>query len=259
MNYGLQISASGAQTALYRQDVFANNLANINTVGFKPDIPSARQRPAVRQEDNLPFLPSNDLLERLGGGLQLATPRTSFEQGSLESTSSPLDLAIKGDGFFLVRAATSDSTDRLRLTRDGAMTLDGNGRLVLAGTGMPVLDVQNRPIQLDTTANITVGADAVIRQDGIEVAQLRIVDVPDRTRLTKVGKNLYNAPADAISSAATATGAVVQFSVERSAVDSINALMDMQDAGRSVQANLAMIRSQDRLLERAIGQFGRVA
>jgi flagellar basal body rod protein FlgG len=259
MNYGLQISASGAQTALYRQDVFANNLANINTVGFKPDIPAARQRPAARQEDNLPFLPSNNLLEKLGGGLQLARPRTSFDQGSLESTSSPLDLAIEGDGFFLVRAATTDSTDRLRLTRDGTMTLDGNGRLVLAGTGMPVLDTQNRIIQLDKASDITVGADGVIRQDGIEVAQLRIVDVPDHTRLTKVGRNLDTAPAETLGSAERASGTVVQFSIERSAVDSITALMDMQSAGRHVQANLHMIRSQDRMLERAIGQLGRIA
>src|SRR4051812_42884899 len=71
MSYGLQISASGVMTSLYAQDVYANNLANMDTPGFKPEIPSIMPRLAVRQEDHLPFMPSNALLERLGGGALL--------------------------------------------------------------------------------------------------------------------------------------------------------------------------------------------
>ena len=65
MNYGFQISSSGLLTALYRQDVYANNMANMDTVGFKPDIPALMQRDAARTEDHLPFAPSDAMLERL--------------------------------------------------------------------------------------------------------------------------------------------------------------------------------------------------
>ncbi len=259
MDYGLNISASGAQAAMSIQDVYANNLANVTTPGFKPDTPASRQRLAARQEDGLGYLPSNALLERLGGGLQLAPPRTSFEQGSLEETGNDLDFAIQGDGFFVVRSQTSGTADRLRLTRDGRFTLGGGGRLLMESTGMPVLDAQNRPIDLTGTGKITVGADGTISQGGVEVARLRVVDIPDRAKLTKSGNNLFTAPAAAIGSASRAGGKVMQGMREQSSVDSIRAMLDLQEAGRDVQGNLSMITAQDKLLERAITQFGRIA
>ncbi len=256
MNYGMQISASGALTAMYRQDVLANNLANVNTSGFKPDIPHARQRDAVRQEDGLSFMPSNDLLERLGGGVQLSPTQTKFEQGPIEMTGNPLDLAIKGDGFFVVRAQTSGSTDRMRLTRDGRMTLNSSGRLVLASSGMPVMDVQNRPIDLTGSGKITISSDGKISQGGVEVAQINMIDVPDRTALHKVGDNLFQATADAMASATHAKGTMLQGAKEGSAVDPIRAMLDMQEAARASTANLNMITYQDRMNDRAISQFG---
>ena len=69
MNYGMQISASGALSGLYRMDVFSNNLANINTTGFMPDVPVIRQRDAAAREDGLGAMPSNELVERLGAGV----------------------------------------------------------------------------------------------------------------------------------------------------------------------------------------------
>ncbi len=259
MNYGLQISASGALTALYRQDVLANNLANINTPGFKPDVPAVRARPCVREEDGLSYLPSNKLLERLGGGVQLAPSEIQFDQGPLEDTSNPLDIAIQGDGFFVVRAQTTGSADRLRLTRDGRFTLDSSGRLVMASTGMPVLDTQNRPIEIKGTGKITIGADGQIRQGGAEVARLNLVDMPDRKGLHKAGNSLFVAPAAAMGNLKPATGTMVQGSREQSAVDEIRAMMDVQEAGRAASANLNMISYQDRMTERAIAQLGRMA
>jgi flagellar basal-body rod protein FlgG len=152
MNYGMHISASGALSAMYRQDVLSNNLANINTNGFKADQPAVRYRPSVREEDGLSFMPSNELLEQLGGGVQVVQPRTRFEQGTIEETSNDLDLAIKGDGFFVVRSETTDGADRLRMTRDGRFTISSKGQLVMASSGMPVLDVQNRPIEVPARA-----------------------------------------------------------------------------------------------------------
>ncbi|HLO41449.1 MAG TPA: flagellar hook-basal body protein [Phycisphaerales bacterium] len=259
MNYGLNISASGALSAMYRQDVLSNNLANINTVGFKPDQPSVRYRPAVREEDGLSFMPSNDLLEKLGGGVQVVAPRTKFEQGTIELTSDPLDLAIKGDGFFVVRSETSDGADRLRLTRDGKFTIGSNGQLVTSSGGLPVLDSQNRPIEVSRSGKITIDADGTLRQDGAEIARLRLVEFADPSQLRKVGSNLFAAPAGAMANARPATGNIVQGAVERASIDEIRTMLDIQDAARTASSNLNMIRYQDQMNERAIAQLGRIA
>ncbi|MDX2118226.1 MAG: flagellar hook-basal body protein [Planctomycetota bacterium] len=257
MNYGFQISASGVLTSLYRQDVAANNLANARTVGFKPDVAATRQRPAVREEDGLPNLPSNTLLERLGGGVLLQRNRVTFEQGNLES-AGPLDLAFQGDGFFVVRESVNGANDRIRLSRDGRMTRNSDGILVQAGSGMPILDAQNRPIPLPD-GPVQVGTDGVIRQGTRELARIRLVSVPDTSRLTKIGDSLFQAPNDAVAGMRPATGIVKQGFVEQAAIDEIKAMMDVTDAGRDVDANLGLIQQQDRMLDRAINTLGRVS
>ena len=88
MNYGLYLSASGVLTNTYRQDVFANNLANVETPGFKPDLPSIRQRDPEAIEDNLGFQGSNELLDRLGGGVLAGQQRINFNQGTLRPTGN---------------------------------------------------------------------------------------------------------------------------------------------------------------------------
>lgn len=259
MNYGLQISASGAMTALYRQDVLTNNLANANTVGFKADVAAARQRNAARIEDGLTFMPSDRMLERLGAGAMMAPNRVDFGQGSLERTNSPLDLAIEGSGFFVVRDDTDQSGDRLRLTRDGRFVRDGAGRIVMAGSGLPVLDSQNRPIVLNGNGEIQIDADGTLRQGEQTVAKVQVVDVPDTNRLVKHGHSLFRAPANTIASRAPAAGLVRQGHVEQSAVDEIRTIMGITAASRDFESNIGMIQQADRLMDRAINQLGRVA
>lgn len=255
MSYGLQISASGLMAALYRQDVFANNLANLDSIGFKPDVPSSYARPAVREEDNLPFLPSNALLEKLGGGAMLNPNRISFAQGSIRTTGSPLDLAIEGDGFFAVRDAGSASP---LLTRDGRFTQDASGRLVMATSGNPVLDVNDRPVVLDPQGAVRINGDGSIVQAGRVVARLRFVQVADESVLRKVGHGQFEVPADALRAAGVATGTIRQGALEESAVDEIKALLQMTGAAREVDANVELMRQHDRLSERAIASLGRV-
>ena len=88
MNYGLYLSASGVLTNTYRQDVFANNLANVETNGFKPDVPMLRQRDAESVEDQLGFDVSNEIMDKLGGGALAAKQRINFAPGSLKATGN---------------------------------------------------------------------------------------------------------------------------------------------------------------------------
>jgi flagellar basal body rod protein FlgG len=256
MSYGLNISASGLMTSIYAQEVWANNLANMDTPGFKPDVPSPRARDAVRQEDGVGYLPSNTLLERLGGGSLLNRNRVDFSQGTLKS-GGPLDLAIEGSGFFVLSAGVSDGANSVRLTRDGRFARSADGTLVTVTGGLPVLDSSDRPIVLGP-GSAEIGGDGTIRQGGREVARIKVVDVPNLETLRKVDRSQFIADANALSSQKAAQGTVKQYSVEDSASDEVRALMRMSAAARDVEWNAGMIQAHDRIMERALG-MGRLA
>jgi flagellar basal-body rod protein FlgF len=258
VNYGLQISASGVLTSLYRQDVYSNNLANAGTVGFKPDVPSTYPRLAAREEDGLGSMPSDALLERLGAGAMPRANRTAFDQGPVEVTHRDLDVAIRGEGFFVVRDEADGASDRVRLTRDGRFTRDSHGRLVMATNGMPVLDVGNRPILLRGGGPVTIDTDGTVREGERAAGRIAVATVQDRSQLTKQGGSLFVAPATALAGRSTARGLVEQGSLEQSAVDEIGAMMQISAAARSVDSNTTMIRYADRMMDRAINGLGRV-
>ncbi|MEA5557605.1 flagellar hook-basal body protein [Nodularia spumigena] len=272
MNQGTQLSLSGVLTSLHRQDVATNNLANINTVGFKTQLALTRQRNPVRAEDGVWSMPSDPMLERLNAGVLLEPSRTAFSQGPVMTTNQPFDVAIEGDGFFVVRDASdgatdrvrldrdgrlSRATDRVRLSRDGRLTRNASGTLVQASTGLPVLDAQNRQITIGE-GPFAIDEQGAIRQGGEVVANLAFVDVTDRDHLRREGNGLYLASANDLVGRVNATGRLRQGAIEGSSVNEITALMDVTSAARDVTANLGMVQYQDRLLERAINGLGRV-
>jgi len=258
MSYGLQLSAAGVLTSMYRMDVHANNLANTDTVGFKPDIPAAQVREPVTKEDAVGFLPSNSLLERLGGGTLAFPTATSYTQSSLRSTGNELDLAIQGEGFFVIRDVADAGGDALRFTRDGRFTRNADGLLVMATTGMPVLDVSGNSIKLPKGGGITVDTDGTIRQGQVSIARVQVTDVPDRAQLRKQGHSLFTAPAEAMSQRSAGTGSIRQNHIEESGVDEVRTLLNVTNAARDIESNLSMIQQHDRLMERAITVLGRV-
>jgi flagellar basal-body rod protein FlgF len=258
VNYGLQISASGMMTSLYRQDVWSNNLANASTAGFKADFPIARQRDVVRIEDGVMQLPSNEMLERLGGGVLMDRNRINFSQGSLQSTANPLHLAIQGDGYFLVREAGDSTSDRIKMTRDGRFVRNAQGTLVMAAGGLPILDEQNRPITISDEAPVTIRPDGTILQKNEQIAKLAFIEFPDQGRLKKQGEGLFSADSTTMSSKRPATGKLVQGAIEQSSVDEIKAMLSMQSAARDVSGNAGMIQAHDRSMDRAINVFGRL-
>lgn len=257
MNQGTQLSVSGVLASLHQQDVATNNLANINTVGFKSQLAMTRQRDPVRAEDGVWSMPSDSMLERLNAGVLLEPSRTAFSQGPVMTTNQPFDLAIEGDGFLVVRDASDGAADRVRLSRDGRLTRNSSGTLVQASTGLPVLDAQNRQIRIGD-GPIAIDEQGVIRQGGEVVANLAFVDVTDRDHLRRQGNGLYMASATDLVGRVNATGRIRQGAVEGSSVDEISALIEVTSAARAVTANLGMVQYQDRLLERAINGLGRV-
>jgi len=263
MQQGMRISASGAMVALYRTDLHAGNLANVNTVAFKPDSASTQSRMVVREEDGLPFLPSDPLLEQLGAGVLAGPRRVSFSQGPLESTGNDLDLAIEGKGFFQVSMSTPQG-EETRLTRDGRFTRDDRGRLVQVTTGLPVLSAGGAPIALPPgMGKITIDQQGVMYDErGALVGQIGVIAVPDPQDLHKVGHGLYKASPQVLAAANAQpllTGVRVhQGMLEGSSVDPIRAMMQVTQAGKSVSSNTRMIGYHDQLLDQAINTFARV-
>lgn len=256
MDYGLQLSASGLLTSMYRMDVQANNLANVNTVGFKADLPVTRQRADVRTEDHLGgSLPSNQLLERLGGGVLMDANRTSFKQGDInENPGATFDLAIQGDGFF---ALGGGKGDRVNLTRNGRFTLNSEGTLVSADSGLPVLNTTGDSIRFTDKEDVNIDRDGTVRQRGNIVGQLQIANVPDKSVLTKAGQSMFTAARTAVTPANTAGYEVRQYALEQSSVDPIAAMIAVTQSQRDVEANASMIQHADHLMDRAINSLGR--
>ncbi len=256
MNYGMYLAATGALTSMYRQDVLANNLANVNTVAFKPDVVYTRLRLPERLVSG--GTDPQQLLERLGGGHLLSPTRLDLTQGSLTDTGNDLDLAIDGEGFFVVRS-TSDGNEQLRFTRDGRFTLNTAGELVMAGTGMKLLDIENQPIRLDRTATVHVRSNGELVQNGKVRATLRIAAATDQNQLSKLGNNLLTVNSSDPQALRPADGRLVQGHLESSAVDPVMMLNAMISASKAASANLKMMQYHDHIIGQAVNTLGRVA
>ncbi len=256
MNYGLYLAAAGALGASHRQDVLTNNLVNSETIGFKPDMVFGRQRLPARL-DSQDFGAGIDpqlMLERLGGSPTLDPTRIDLTQGGFTATGNDLDLAINGEGFFLVE----DGNQALHLTRDGRFAINGDGRLVMADNGLAVLDSRNRPIRLDRNELVQINSRGGIEQAGTVVATIRVAMPANLRDLVKVGGNLLRSDSLPAPSTRAITGRVVQGHIENSAVDAVSLLKDIVGAAKSFGANIKMMQYQDHIMGQAINTFGRV-
>lgn len=254
MNYGLYLSAAGVLANIDRQEVITNNLANSNTVGFKPDMVFMMQRLPERLESGAPIDPQW-MLERLGGSPHASSTHIDLTQGSLAQTRNPLDVAIQGEGFFAVDAGNGE----VRLTRDGQFALNADGGLVQASSGMPVLDASNRPIVLDRTAPVTIDGDGGIVQDDEVVATLQVTAPRAGADLIKTGGNLLRLPTNDPAARQPAGGKVIQHYLEQSGVEPITQLKNLIAAAKSVMSAAQMMQYQDNIMGQAVNTLGRVS
>jgi len=258
VDYGLYIAASGVSAEMARMDVRSNNLSNANTVGFRSMLTAARFRPAVREEDGIPFANSNRMLENLGAGSWPTRTLLRTDQGPLEETKRALDIGIQGSGWLTARLG--EGPDAVRLTRDGRMALDASGMLVLAGSGASVLDNSGSAIQLTPGVPLVIGTDGTIEQNGAVIAQLGIVDVADPSSLIPEGTGLHRVDGRQVRSLPASPGSMVhQGMVEQSSVDPVEELMAITDAGASAQRNMRMVGLIAQNMQLAVGRLGRVA
>jgi flagellar basal-body rod protein FlgF/flagellar basal-body rod protein FlgG len=240
MPYGLYLSAAGADVQRQRLEVLSNNLANVNTAGFKRELAVFQARAAEEIEQGTAH-PGSRGINDLGGGVFLRETQTDFSQGLMQMTSNETDLALEGEGFFQV----SDENGPL-LTRAGEFTLDPAGRLVTQ-TGRLVLSEAGGPIVLDRRFPIEVTQHGMVRQSetGAEFP-LAVVRPNSPADLVKVGENLFR-PLDAVRPVPPAQRQVRQNMLERSTVRPTMEMVQLIETSRAYETNIRMIQHQDEL------------
>ena len=260
MNYGLYLSASGVLTSMYRQDVYANNLANVQTAGFKPDSPSVCQRQA---ESANPFAAQlrNRLLDGMGGGSWSGPQTIDFAPGHLQKTSNALDLALtQKNQFFVVGGADggANAADR-RLTRDGRLSRDAAGQLVSADSGRPILNRDNQPILATGKGQVHIGPEGAVVQNGEEIGRMQVVSVSDMLSLSKEGGGLFHYQGTSPGLTQLDNPGIESSCIEGSGVDEFHEMVAMMNAARDVNENSNLIHYQDQMMDQAINTLGRVA
>ena len=252
MTYGLYLSATGVLASSYRQDVYANNLANTETVGFKRDVATFQEQLTEAQLRRLnPASHSDRTLEGLGGGIKVLPTLVDSSPGEVEETHNPLDQAIQGPGFFTVK-----DHGRTLLTRDGRFAVDRQGFLSLASGGHLVLDDKGSPIKLQAGAPVSIERDGRVLQNGQAVAKVGVFDVPDRQKLSKTGASLLQGPE--AKQLRPVDSLLRGGFIERSNAEPTTELTALLDAQRQLEANANLIRYQELTLTRLVNDVGKI-
>lgn len=214
MDPAYYVAAGSLKARSMQMDVVANNLANSSTVGYKTERSFFQVfNRAATEGRGLP------LSKDVNDGAIVAMKGVDFSQGATTPTGRSLDLALEGDGFFMVQTPQG-----LRATRDGRFTLATNGQLE-AVDGAPLMGKNGQPIRLDPAAgNPSIDADGNVTQAGNALGQLDLRAYADASRLSRTGTNRYD-PGNAAQVPAKAK--VQQGSLEQSGVDVASAMVDM--------------------------------
>lgn len=255
---GIYLSTAGGLVQEAKHSVTANNVANANTPGFKKQrlVFETRLAEAKERYSNLP----GTIPLTAGGGNWIAESVTDFSQGSLNSTGNPLDLAVRGEGFF----AVTDGKDTY-YTRAGSFALDSQGRLITADGKYLALNDAGNPITI-TGDEVKVNSDGGILTmvDGapVEAGRLGLVtfkELRDKAPgLSKILRPFGDANFEyGGKNVVAATGAVKQGFIEQSTVNVVEEMAAMIAGFRAFEANMQAIRAQDSALQRAVQQVGR--
>jgi len=237
-----QLISLSRQIALQRQmDVVANNVANINTSGFKAEnilfeeyvMPVARDQDFPRLDQPLSYVQDWATMHDLSGG-------------AMVQTGNEFDVGLNGDGFFAVQTAAGE-----RWTRAGSFQISSSGTLV-DSNGNPVLG-DGGPIQFGPEENgVLIAADGSVSSSAGPKGKLRLVEFANAQELTREGNNLF---AGGTPVAATNTRAMQGF-IERSNVSGVAEMAEMIRVTRAYESAANLAQKQDELRRSAIQRLG---
>jgi flagellar basal-body rod protein FlgF len=274
---GFYTVASGMLAQQRKTEMLTNNMANANTPGYKADQASMRAFPEMLLErldsaeaptDRKISLPFNQTVGTLNTGVYMQETIPKFLQGDIRETGRKADIALvngsmpadedsgmQGSVFITVEGA-----DGPRYTRNGNLTVNGNGFLT-TNSGYYVLDENGGRIQLETD-DFKVGETGEILVEDTAVARLGIGFSENPNTMIKQGDGLFATEGnEPLQNAYDADGVVFstkQGYLERSNVDASRTMTDMMTAYRAFEANQKVLQAYDRSMEKAANEIGRV-
>jgi len=245
MSGSIYKAGSGAILQQMRLDVYANNLANVNTAGFKADQPvfkiDAQDTPS--QEVNSPA--------RLSPYAIPMEYVTNFEAGPMQTTGGPTDVAIVGQGFFEIQ-----SPEGLQYTRNGRFSINASGALSTA-EGWPVMG-QGGEITVEGN-RLEISDDGQVSVDGDVVGVLKVVDFNKPESLRKTGSTLFKDESSSAGIRDAQDYRIAQGAVEASNVDAIRTMTEMIETLRVFETYQKVIRAADEATAKAVNEVGRSA
>ncbi len=252
MENTLLIGLSRQMTLERQMDVVANNVANVNTSGYKADRSLFQEfLNSGAHEDN--FLGR----DRRVSYVQDRATFHDFSQGAAEETKNPLDVAIDGGGFLVVQTPAGE-----RYTRDGGLQINNQGQLVTA-SGNPVLGNSGPIVLQQTDKQVTIADDGNVtvlegtnRIDSVR-GKLRVVSFAQAQRLVKEGSNLYSAGAGVTAQPDTASKLRQGF-VEKSNVNSVVEMSRMIEVTRTYTQISALLQQQSDLQKSSLEKLADV-
>jgi flagellar basal-body rod protein FlgG len=244
-------------------DVIANNLANVDTTGFKRTVMQVQSNaqqsiyrdqtePGQSAQNRLAGISSSTLIGTLGSGSNIYDTPSVFSQGPIKTTGNTLDFALSGPGFFTVQNAQG----QVRYTRDGSFQRDATNRLVTS-TGDLVLDNTGKPITVATDFPVSATRNGTITSQGQPIAQLGITEFTNTTQLRPEGSNNFVAASTAAGATPATQTTVLAGSIESSTTDVIHSMVDLISNERWFDANEKMIQTQDQEVGNAISTVGK--
>ena len=259
---GINAAASGMMAQQLNIDVISNNLANVNTPGFKELIPVFKRVSdiALQEKSKEEGFNQDKNLGSLSTGSTLDSTIIDLKQGAMRKTDNKLDFAINGNGFFVVGTENGDN-----YTRNGSFTLNEEGTLVTKD-GYPVLDESGSAIKIgqgNTNTGISfnklnVAPDGKIFLDKQPVGKLKIVDFEKPTDLITAGNALFKTANSDIKPVEAKNGKVEQGFVEGSNSNVIETMINTISATRTYESLSKVVKTTEMTLGKAVNEVGRV-
>ncbi|SVB45165.1 uncharacterized protein METZ01_LOCUS198019 [marine metagenome] len=235
MKINLEILKHGLSAQTFKNDLVSNNLANINTTGYKRDVMFT------------------DMLDVIDTNYDNKNVKTEFSQGTMKETGNPLDIAFSGRGFFVI-----ENNGDEYYTRDGHFTVNSIGNLTTA-EGFNVMG-QGGIINVSTdgskTGDFEISKLGEIFVNDEYIDMLKIVDFEDYIQLSKEGVNLFSAN-DNLKSYEPEMYMVFQRHLEGSNVNSVDEMVELISLQRNFESTQKAVRTLDEALGKAANDIGR--
>ncbi len=251
----MRTAAAGMQSQQMQVDTIANNIANVNTSGFKKNHLAFRSLLyRTMREPGAPTQGSSvdPTGLQIGSGSEVASSMKLFQQGDLEPTGNPLDVAISGEGFFQVTLGNGD----VRFTRDGHFRTDSTGSLVSVDgfTIDPAITIPPDATEITIAQDGTVAVSQAGSAAPSIVGNLTLVRFPNPAGLKAVGSNLFAESGSSGSPTSqtpgqAGTGIIRQAFRERSNVAIVDELIALIEAQRNYEVNSRTIRVSDEMMQ----------